>query len=279
MWSEGAIAEFGKDHEYTQLCIPHKGIDPDDAFSTVPYEKGFHMIYYLDRLVGRQNFDKFIPYYFTKWTNKSLDSYEFKDTFLEFFGKPEYADLKVKIAEIDWEGRFYTRGLPPKPEFDTSLIDVCYKLSDQWKNKVGLIHCGSTKRSDKAVQTDHSSDPGLHAFRQGRDRLDRQPEACLSGYGAGFRGATLRSAGCQDGRDLRVPELQQRRAQVGLFHHRAAVQGHDRVPARCRAPGPSGANEVCTSTVPVTQQGGQGARTRDVCEEQRFLSSHLPGHG
>lgn len=94
------------------------------------------MIYYLDRLVGRQNFDKFIPYYFTKWATKSLDSYEFKDTFLEFFNKPEYADLKDKIAEIDWEGRFYTRGLPPKPDFDTSLIDVCYKLADQWKDNV-----------------------------------------------------------------------------------------------------------------------------------------------
>ncbi|KAJ9156401.1 Leukotriene A(4) hydrolase [Pleurostoma richardsiae] len=132
---EDAIQEFGADHGFTQLCIDHKGIDPDDAFSTVPYEKGFHMVWYLDRLVGRENFDKFIPYYFTKYTNKSLDSYEFKDTFLEFFSAPEYSDLKEKIAGIDWEGRFYSRGLPPKPEFDTSLIDVCYKLADQWKNK------------------------------------------------------------------------------------------------------------------------------------------------
>ncbi|EHA52461.1 leukotriene A-4 hydrolase [Pyricularia oryzae 70-15] len=130
---EDAIEEFGADHKFTQLCINHKGIDPDDAFSTVPYEKGFHMVYYLDRLVGRKNFDKFIPYYFTKWANKSLDSYEFKDTFLEFFDKPEYADLKDKIAGIDWEGRFYTPGLPPKPEFDTSLVDVCYALADKWK--------------------------------------------------------------------------------------------------------------------------------------------------
>lgn len=94
------------------------------------------MVYYLDRLVGRQNFDKFIPYYFKKWSRKSLDSFEFKDTFLEFFSTPEYADLKDKLAGIDWEGRFYTRGLPPKPEFDTSLIDVAYKLADQWKDKV-----------------------------------------------------------------------------------------------------------------------------------------------
>jgi leukotriene-A4 hydrolase len=102
----------------------------------VPYEKGFHMIYYLERLVGRANFDKFIPYYFEKWSRKSLDSYDFKATFLEFFGAPEYSDLKDKIANIDWETRFYSRGLPPKPKFDTALIDVCYKLADQWKDKV-----------------------------------------------------------------------------------------------------------------------------------------------
>lgn len=97
------------------------------------------MIWYLDRLVGRQNFDKFIPYYFKTWSTKSLDSYEFKETFLEFFSKPEYADLNGVIAGIDWEGRFYNRGLPPKPEFDTSLINVVYKLADQWKDPVSLL--------------------------------------------------------------------------------------------------------------------------------------------
>lgn len=132
---EGAIEEFGKDHEFTKLCISHKGIDPDDAFSTVPYEKGFHFIYYLDRLVGRENFDKFIPHYFSKWANKSLDSSEFRATFLEFFGAPEYASLKDKISEIDWEGRFCDTGLPPKPEFDTSLVDVCFQLANKWKQK------------------------------------------------------------------------------------------------------------------------------------------------
>ncbi len=133
---EDAVRQFGKDHEFTKLLVNHEGIDPDDVFSTVPYEKGFHMVYYLDRLVGRENFDKFIPYYFTKFTNKSLDSYQFKETFLEFFGAPEYASLKDKLAEIDWEGRFHTPGLPPKPAFDTSLIDVCYELAEKWKSKV-----------------------------------------------------------------------------------------------------------------------------------------------
>ncbi|KAL2136393.1 hypothetical protein VTI74DRAFT_4037 [Chaetomium olivicolor] len=132
---EESIEEYGKDHEFTKLCISHKGIDPDDAFSTVPYEKGFHFIWSLDRLVGRENFDKFIPHYFGKWANKSLDSYEFKNTFLEFFSAPEYAGLQDKISSIDWEGRFYNTGLPPKPEFNTALVDVCYKLAEKWKAK------------------------------------------------------------------------------------------------------------------------------------------------
>ena len=29
-----------------------KGIDPDDSFSCVPYEKGFALLYYLESLVG-----------------------------------------------------------------------------------------------------------------------------------------------------------------------------------------------------------------------------------
>uniref|UniRef100_L2FMZ9 Leukotriene a-4 hydrolase n=1 Tax=Colletotrichum fructicola (strain Nara gc5) TaxID=1213859 RepID=L2FMZ9_COLFN len=132
---EDAVALFGNDSEFTKLIINHKGIDPDDAFSTVPYEKGFHFLYYLERLVGRDAFDKFIPHYFTKWSRKSLDSFEFKDTFLTFFNGLGDAEIKDKVASIDWDKWFYQPGLPPKPEFDTSLADVCYKLAENWKDE------------------------------------------------------------------------------------------------------------------------------------------------
>ena len=32
---------FGEDHEFTKLVIDLKGKDPDDAFSSIPYEKVF----------------------------------------------------------------------------------------------------------------------------------------------------------------------------------------------------------------------------------------------
>ena len=36
----------------TALCPNLDGVDPDDAFSAVPYEKGFNLLYYLETLVG-----------------------------------------------------------------------------------------------------------------------------------------------------------------------------------------------------------------------------------
>ena len=57
-----SIAHFGADHEFTKLIIDLKGKDPDDAFSSVPYEKGFTFLYHLERLIGKEKWDKFIPH-------------------------------------------------------------------------------------------------------------------------------------------------------------------------------------------------------------------------
>ena len=57
-----SVTQFGADHEFTKLVVDLEGKDPDDAFSSVPYEKGFNFLYFLDRTVGREKWDKFIPY-------------------------------------------------------------------------------------------------------------------------------------------------------------------------------------------------------------------------
>lgn len=45
-------------------------------------------------------------------------------------------DLKQKVATINWDERLYTPGLPPKPDFDTSLAEECYNLAAKWKDSV-----------------------------------------------------------------------------------------------------------------------------------------------
>jgi leukotriene-A4 hydrolase len=36
---EDAVQHYGSDHKFTRLVIDLKGKDPDDAFSSIPYEK------------------------------------------------------------------------------------------------------------------------------------------------------------------------------------------------------------------------------------------------
>ncbi|CAI7586633.1 unnamed protein product [Penicillium manginii] len=127
-----SVDHFGHDHEFTKLITDLKGKDPDDAFSSVPYEKGFNFLFHLENLVGKAKFDKFIPHYFTVFKCKSLDSYEFKATILDFFSSD--AEASKLLTELDWDTWFYAPGLPPKPDFDTSLVDVVYSLANKWQS-------------------------------------------------------------------------------------------------------------------------------------------------
>jgi len=132
---EDSVEQFKDNPEYTKLIIKHDNVDPEDVYSQVAYEKGFHFVYYLERVVGREHFDKFIPHYFEKWSGKSLDSWEFRDTFMDFFNNYGDEGIKAKIAEIDWEDRYYSPGLPPKPEFDTTMVDQCFSLAEKWEDE------------------------------------------------------------------------------------------------------------------------------------------------
>ena len=128
-----SINNFGEDHEFTKLIVDLKGKDPDDAFSSIPYEKGFTFLYYLEKLVGKDKFDTFIPHYFSTFAQKSLDSFEFKETFINFFANDPSAS--AQISKIDWQTWFYAPGFPPKPDFDTSMVDISYKLASQWESR------------------------------------------------------------------------------------------------------------------------------------------------
>ncbi|KAL3488443.1 leukotriene A-4 hydrolase [Aspergillus germanicus] len=138
-----SVERYGEDHEFTKLVPTLKGQDPDDAFSSVPYEKGFTFLFFLEKLVGKEKFDKFIPHYFTKFKGKSLDSYEFKSTILDFFSSD--AEASKILQELDWDGWFYRPGLPPKPEFDTSLADIVYELAHKWKAQSFQPHLDDIK--------------------------------------------------------------------------------------------------------------------------------------
>ena len=50
-WKLKESCEALHDGPFTALVWPLKGEDPDDAFSSVPYEKGFNLLYMLEQTV------------------------------------------------------------------------------------------------------------------------------------------------------------------------------------------------------------------------------------
>lgn len=132
-WKElyNAVQKFGEDQEFTRL-IPRLegGTDPDDAFSSVPYEKGSCFLYYLETLVGIKEFEAFLMAYINNFKYQSLSTQDWKDFFLQYFHEKAAAGA---FECVEWDKWFYAPGMPPvKPQYDTTLVDVCTNLCERW---------------------------------------------------------------------------------------------------------------------------------------------------
>ncbi|CCE62802.1 hypothetical protein TPHA_0D01620 [Tetrapisispora phaffii CBS 4417] len=126
---ENSIKAMANPNRFSTLVQDLKdGTDPDEAFSSVPYEKGFNLLFHLENVLGgTAEFDPFIKHYFTKYSRKSLDTYQFLDTLFDFF------EHKRDVLEnVDWKTWLYTPGMPPKPHFITTLANDVYSLANKW---------------------------------------------------------------------------------------------------------------------------------------------------
>jgi len=63
---------------YTKLVPKLEGIDPDDAFSAVPYEKGFNLLYAIQRRVGDDPFEAFVKESVATFKSRLISSQDFK---------------------------------------------------------------------------------------------------------------------------------------------------------------------------------------------------------
>lgn len=115
-----AIEQFGEDSPATLLVPDLTCTDPDDVFSSIPYEKGHTFLAYLEELVGGSSvFEGFFRDYVSKFAYKSITSEDFMDLFTEHF--PE--------IPVDWNNWLHNPGHPPKiPNYDRTLMVPCESL-------------------------------------------------------------------------------------------------------------------------------------------------------
>lgn len=86
---------LGEKNQLTNLIPNLNGIDPDDSFSSVPYEKGHSFLFYLEQMLGgAEKFDPFLRSYLDKFKYKSIVSTDWKAYLYEYFAdKKEASDF------------------------------------------------------------------------------------------------------------------------------------------------------------------------------------------
>jgi leukotriene-A4 hydrolase len=99
--------------QWNSLSPDLGGHDPDDAFSSVPYERGFFFLYHLQDLVGSpKKFEKFVKSWIQSHANQAVTVDQFKAFFADAF--PD--------VEVDWDLWINGEGLPPTRDLDDSLL-------------------------------------------------------------------------------------------------------------------------------------------------------------
>jgi leukotriene A-4 hydrolase/aminopeptidase len=126
---EDSIARFGADSPMTKLRTHLAGIDPDDAFSSVPYEKGSRLVVLLERTVGRAAWDAFLADYMKTFRFQSITTEEFF-AFLE-------EKLPGTAAKVNADAWLNEPGLPQNaPVFRSEKLETLTELASGWEKGV-----------------------------------------------------------------------------------------------------------------------------------------------
>lgn len=104
---------FGLNHNYTSLNPKLDNTDPMDAYSTVPYEKGYVFIKYLQELIGIDNFYIFLRALINKYKYKCIDYTHVMECYIEEVNKLFSEDkAEAILTQIDWYEWIFSTGLP-----------------------------------------------------------------------------------------------------------------------------------------------------------------------
>ena len=129
-----AIKMFGEDSDFTCLCPDYTGIDPDDGFSTIPYEKGYQFLVFLEEKVGEDTFREIMSKYIDTYKYKSVDWTDFKKIYEEYVTEKNNRRIARKILNgIDWNKWVTEKGYPSYTmEFKSKYTDEVDELIRQF---------------------------------------------------------------------------------------------------------------------------------------------------
>jgi aminopeptidase N len=120
-----AFERFGAASPLTRLRTDLSGVDPDEAFSSIPYEKGARFFALLERTTGRERFDRFIADYIARFRFTSITS----ETFIAFLDE-KLPGLSKEIRADEW---LHGTGLPANaPAFHSARLSELKDLGSRF---------------------------------------------------------------------------------------------------------------------------------------------------
>ena len=127
-----SVSGYGNDHDFTRLLPDLSGgVDPDDSFSSIPYEKGCALLFHLERTCGGHEpfmifFKEYVKVFGAK---RHVNSHEFRMFYQEHFANVD------ACQNVDWETWYLGTGMPPAhpdDQFDRTLVDTAMNLKNAW---------------------------------------------------------------------------------------------------------------------------------------------------
>jgi len=122
---EDSLARFKDEPHLTILRMHLEGIDPDDAFSSIPYEKGARLVAALEKEVGEDRFHRFIRQY--------MDAFRFTSITTEQWCAFVDETLPRALEAVNARAYLDQPGLPETaPQFHSAQLDALAALADSW---------------------------------------------------------------------------------------------------------------------------------------------------
>ncbi|KAI9319681.1 peptidase family M1-domain-containing protein [Dichotomocladium elegans] len=115
------------------------GVNPDDYFSSVPYEKGFNFLYHIEKTVGGPSvFEPYMKAHVERFASTSITTSDWKNFLFEYMEKHHGQAMVDKLNTIDFDAWTKVPGMPlVDPAFDTTMADQCYALAQRWDEARG----------------------------------------------------------------------------------------------------------------------------------------------
>ena len=124
------VERMGPDSADTRLKLNMTGRNPDDAFTTIPYDKGKFFLVTVENAVGRERWDAFLKEYFAEHAFGNMTT----ERFLKYMDDNLIRgdrELMEKIQIDDW---VYGKGIPSNfPELHSKELEIVDKMVANWK--------------------------------------------------------------------------------------------------------------------------------------------------